>query len=771
MLTTVAQTSSLFTAPLIAAAAVAAIAIPVIIHLLWRVRRQRQVWAAMRFLQVAIKKQKNKLRLEHLLLLLTRCLILLLLGLGLAGPVGTGLSKLFGQRSGQRLVHLILDDTLTSGAQLRVGANHLRLDDLKKQAIALLDQVGEKDHVSIWRSAQSAMPLLPPSQLNKPQALQLIDSIKPRHTASDMRTVLATIQSQLDDAAYLGYEQTIVILSDFSHGSLGKQTQQSFDRLARDATVCLIPPAPSIPNMQITKVQPRRSQMLRPLDGALAVMLDVTLARQGKIDQAATCRIGLYLDGKEVSTREHQWAAGQSQATVQMDLSWNDSVTAYPFILPIEARLASEAQHNRLHADDRQFTQVQIREQLRILLVDDAVSSSTDAKGFTASQWLSFALSPAQNSLNVQQVTAAQLSADMLVNVDVCMVLRPDQISKPQMASIDQWTRKGGMLWLFAPADEQMAGLPVWALNLSQQLDLPVKLDVKQLEGDWGLNLASRPPAALSLLGADWQALLRPVRVSQMLGLFAPLDSDSPTQAWLSLNDPAQTPVMVSQPLDDGYVLASALALSPDWSNLQTRPLFVPLLHEAIASLTSQSASRQLLAFKPGTIPQLGERFTQSSQLIGPKRMTLKRDSSGKMVSTLPIDEPGVYRAQQDGSKNLLLINVNADDASLAMSDEHAVKQLLFDHNGADASHAKLHWLDRDNPTWPTVDSTANSQLGWNLLWIALALMILETMLARWFSHASTQQRSWAGWLWRGVLKLLHVDHGPPQRFGKGGSR
>jgi hypothetical protein len=279
----------------------------------------------------------------------------------------------------------------------------------------------------------------------------------------------------------------------------------------------------------------------------------------------------------------------------------------------------------------------------------------------------------------------------------------------------------------------------------------------------------------LGLLAADWQALLKPVRVTQMLGLFAPLGSDSNAQAWLRLNDEAQSPVLVSQQVDDGFVLFSALALSPQWSNLQTRPIFVPLLHESIASLTSQSAARRLLSFSPGTRPELGQRFASPDRsggmLMGPKRMSLQASPTGRLVPTQPLDEPGVYRSRTEPSRNVLLVNVNASDGSLVMTDEHAVRQLLFESAGNASGADPLHWLDRENPTWAVSDTTVNSQLGWHLLWLTMALLILETMLARWFSHAATQQRTWSGWIWHGILKLLHLDHTHAPRVGKGGVR
>ncbi|MEE3200363.1 MAG: BatA domain-containing protein, partial [Planctomycetota bacterium] len=68
-------------------AALALASIPIIIHLLNRRKLLRMDWAAMEFLLAALKKTRRKLRLEHLLLLLLRTLMMILLGLFLARPM------------------------------------------------------------------------------------------------------------------------------------------------------------------------------------------------------------------------------------------------------------------------------------------------------------------------------------------------------------------------------------------------------------------------------------------------------------------------------------------------------------------------------------------------------------------------------------------------------------------------------------------------------------------------------------------------------------
>src|SRR5947199_2891329 len=62
-----------------AAVAAGAVSIPIIIHLLNRKRYRVVVWAAMRFLLAAQKQNTRRMRIEQLILLAVRCLLLALL--------------------------------------------------------------------------------------------------------------------------------------------------------------------------------------------------------------------------------------------------------------------------------------------------------------------------------------------------------------------------------------------------------------------------------------------------------------------------------------------------------------------------------------------------------------------------------------------------------------------------------------------------------------------------------------------------------------------
>ena len=115
--------------------------IPIVLHLLHRRRQQTVSWAAMRLLLQVIEKQSKRVRIEQLILLLLRTLILLTLGLALARPF-TSSQSASGTVAAQRPPRLwifVIDNSYSMGyrdehgtrfasAQSRAGVGEAVLD-------------------------------------------------------------------------------------------------------------------------------------------------------------------------------------------------------------------------------------------------------------------------------------------------------------------------------------------------------------------------------------------------------------------------------------------------------------------------------------------------------------------------------------------------------------------------------------------------------------------------------------------------------------------
>src|SRR3954462_15593125 len=87
-----------------------AMATPIIIHILNRRRFKTVTWAAMEYLLRAMRKNRRRLKFEQMLLLVTRCLVLALLGAALARPMMCEkAASAIGGRSGLNVI--VLDNS------------------------------------------------------------------------------------------------------------------------------------------------------------------------------------------------------------------------------------------------------------------------------------------------------------------------------------------------------------------------------------------------------------------------------------------------------------------------------------------------------------------------------------------------------------------------------------------------------------------------------------------------------------------------------------
>ena len=196
-----AQLAPLFISPGLAIAGAALVGIPIAIHLLWRMHRQPQPWAAMRFLAEAYRRHRSRMRLEQFLLLLVRCLILFTLGLALAGPMLSGCSNRLTNADNPaapaRTIYLLLDDTLSSRAAAEGGAGGAsRFEQLRDVAIKVVDAANASDRIALWTTARPAR-LVVPATTDHALIRGTLSDLQARYARSDL---LATLSSEIGRA-------------------------------------------------------------------------------------------------------------------------------------------------------------------------------------------------------------------------------------------------------------------------------------------------------------------------------------------------------------------------------------------------------------------------------------------------------------------------------------------------------------------------------------------------------------------------------------------
>ena len=317
------------------------------------------------------------------------------------------------------------------------------------------------------------------------------------------------------------------------------------------------------------------------------------------------------------------------------------------------------------------------------------------------------------------------------------MVLRPDLLADSGWQSLSRFAQQGGLVWLFMPAK---AGPAVWAKSLGEHLALDWQLGMEVRDAkdqdDLTWSLASGPtapaiPEPLNLLAVDWASLLRPVRVTRRFGL-KPAGVSGSDGVWLSTDD--GEPLLVAASVGLGRVMLLATAVDPNWTNLPTKPLFVPLLHESLRSAVGGSKSAaQLSQILCGDQPLLGRKWHRAKALATGQIQVPLRQTDNGLQPTAPLEEPGLYEARPNLGRRLS-VNIDPRAGDTRALDEVAVSHWL-------SGLGRWQWIDPQDPAQLLAGAPQHLALGWPLLWSVLALVLIETALARWFSHAQAGSR------------------------------
>src|ERR1700733_8772411 len=122
-------------------------AIPLIIHLLNRRRFRRVEWAPMHYLRLTIQRNRKRIQLEQLLLLLLRILLPVLLFLYLARPIinPTGLEQWLGT-GGRTSQVILIDDSVSMGY---AGGEAPAFQRALQAASGLLASIRPQDHFTL----------------------------------------------------------------------------------------------------------------------------------------------------------------------------------------------------------------------------------------------------------------------------------------------------------------------------------------------------------------------------------------------------------------------------------------------------------------------------------------------------------------------------------------------------------------------------------------------------------------------------------------------
>jgi len=768
-----------FTHPALFAAGAACVAIPIIVHLLRR-RRKPVLWGAMRFILEAHKRTRRRLRMERWLLLAARCLLVLLVGAAIARPLLDASAASLGA-PGSRTVYILIDNALASGAREPGSAEDQAALARHKQAAArVLDTLTPADRAALIALGSPAMPLVSPPSADRAAVRTLLDNLQPTDAGADLPGALDIVARDLANTAPTqSGSPSIVVLSDFLLGSADLVRAllriEPPEGVAEPRLLASRPAEFAPANVQVIAVDPLRPVSLTGADAPLAgEQVRIQLRRTGAaVGEAATSTVRLSVMGASTGApvsagaAPFRWSPGQTEAVVTATIDPASAGALGEF-----AAIIAEIDADSIAADNIFRRPVGVRESLRVAIVDRRrFGGASRLDRMTPGEWMRLALRPNDASpIDITDLPPAAIDAAALAAVDVVYIPRPDLVDEPAWARLRTFAFGGGLVIVTPPSD---ANIHLWSDAMTEALGLDWRLARESSELPGGQRLSENQPSNLfTLLGSEWADLSRTVEIERILSIE---ESGPDTRALLALadgspwmiaarplagnaaapNPDAAEPAAEQQGAGLVVYLASAPTLS--WTSLPAKPLMLPLMQELVRQGSGQSMTamahiaggRLVAPPRAADLTPLSETRRQSGAV---ERAAVQVDASGR--ASEPVRHAGLFRATDERGATRGLVAVNADtqagrtDTQTGPSVQQWLAQALPLEPGAapGAPNAeRVQWIDEQSLAAALETTEEGSPFSLPLLIAAACVALIETFLARAFSHARAESNESGG--------------------------
>lgn len=551
--------------------------IPIVIHLLHKRKYRETPWAAMRFLLAAAKKNARRIRIEQLILLMVRVLILLLLVCALAQPYMKSFGTFFQADVPTHRI-IVLDTSFSMAYQ---PAEFSRLDRAKEAAKRIVSASHQGDALNLVRIG--TMPprvIVQKPTFQKGEALEEIENLEQSHESSDLIATLQDVAQLLNEVPEIEQKE-IIVISDFQRvswaasGERRAKLRSLLQQMANKASVSLLDVGQAAaPNLAITKFTAAEPFITigRP------VTLEAGVTNLGSALVSRTL-VELFVDGRLAQTQQVDLPPGQEVPVA----------FSYSFSSPGEHRLEVRISGDGLAIDNQRFLSLPVKEELNVLLVNgEASGKPSDNAAF----YVETALRPRTKTHPWDGVTRPKVIRETeLITADLsqydCLILCNIGVFEPREAELlKTYVEAGGGL-VICLGDKVRTENYNQVLYADGQGVLPAKL--KPAVGDAG------HPDPENLFRFDSLDLKHPI-VNQYEGnpgtglestfafRYFPVEIAPNSNVTEVLKFNTTDPAILEAPLGQGRVILFTTSVDNRWGAwpLQPQTSFLPIMHETV---------------------------------------------------------------------------------------------------------------------------------------------------------------------------------------------
>jgi len=623
--------------------ALAAVAVPILIHIFSRRRVPEVPFSTIRFLNRSDRRSMMRINMRRLLLLLLRILAVALVALAFARPVVRGsLAALF-PAGGSRAACILLDRSYSMGVQ---GDEGVAFERAKARVSSILDNLDRGDAVSLVLF-DTATDALYDGELEKEAVFGALKGLGPSWSGTDLRSAVSFAERWLEGARRDVRE--LYIVSDFQRSALAG-TVMGGGGAPGPRGASSGAPAPGAPGAEIPPIAPKAPRLpIRALlfpvqtNGASNVSIEEVLAPRVTLHKGETAALTIVLrnTSKDLAARFPLEVSLGGRRIIEKEIEIRpDNYLKETVIAPAERAGWIEGivkkRPDRLAADDTRYFTLDVREKSRVLLVADE-----------GSLYLEQALSPtgAEGDIAVTKRGWRSFTSADLNGADVVLLGPGRGPEAGDVAIIDRFVARGGTAIVLLLSELKAA-----AQRLSRY---PLTFEfVEMSQGFFTLARPARTPAYLAPFDEGDLAALARLRF-RSAALVRGVPAGATGLAFTTGN-----PFVWEEKRGEGTVVFAAADPRPAAGELVLSPYFLPLIQQLALATGSKSV--------PSEGSLVGEPVLWKSMVEGvftcelPGGSILKPARSEEGVLVPPVEEPGFVTILA-GSQTAAKIAVNVD--------------------------------------------------------------------------------------------------------------
>ena len=561
-----------FTAPIFLLGAASG-TIPVIIHMIHKRKAQRVPFPTIRFLKASNERTSRRQKIQDLLLLLLRVLLLVLLSVALAQPFlgGRGLGI------GPRIDAVILLDNSYSMTTQHEGTPRFKV--AKELALVVVDALPEGSQAAVLLAAPPHGHPEPVLLSQREAVRKLILAARPSQARADLTAAVHRAGTLLEDSKAPTLE--IYAITDLQKNSWQPPSQAEEPARRPDART------PNLVVVDCGREDYRNLAVTELLVRGGARVRDRPVAIQARIHnyspKQAAANVTLYVDRAKQSNQQHR-IDGNLTATASFH-----HVFHQPGIHSGWVQIGDDS----LALDNRRDFSIDIQDHIPAILFRHA---EADLPQLDPAFFINKALDPYGDdpgkTRSLVQTTATdygQITHERLRGHKVALLVDPSTFTVSQTAVLRRYVRRGGRLIVFCGP-----GIRPNTLNRFLNADEPVNALMPLTIHPPDQGLVDRKNFK-SLIQIDYDhpalAIFKGFRLPQTAKVYnyAPVevDQNSPVRILIGLSD--GNPFLLENHFDKGRILLFTTTTDPDWSNLAAARFFLPLVHRLVYYLTERS--------------------------------------------------------------------------------------------------------------------------------------------------------------------------------------